>query len=184
MRASRPRTWTTNRPASISVTTQTAVRPEIEGAGIGGGCGGARTVRRVVRCGGVRGALVRRRGVWSVGNTSELRVLAALAVGGRLQPLSASGRLQSAAAAFAALSAQLPHRPSQPSRSSGPAQPRQRSAGSSSTDTTLADRGPAVLFGRTADAAGPDAPRGRSRGAGPTEDQGGARERRGRRVTD
>ncbi len=53
-----------------------------------------RTVRRVVHCRGARGVLARRGGVWSVGNESELRVLAALGGGGdalaRLEALAAT----------------------------------------------------------------------------------------------
>ena len=54
----------------------------------------AETVRRVVHCRGARGVLARRGGVWSVGNESELRVLAALGGGGdalaRLEALAAT----------------------------------------------------------------------------------------------
>ena len=85
--------WLSHVVVMIGRMTNAAVRPESEGAGIGGGSGGARTVRRVVRCGGVRGVLVRRGGVWSVGNTDELRVLAALGGDG-----SALGRLEALAA--------------------------------------------------------------------------------------
>ena len=85
--------WLSHVVVMIGRMTNTAVRPEIQGAGIGGGSSTGRTVRRVVRCGGVRGVLVRRGGVWSVGNTDELRVLAALGGDG-----SALGRLEALAA--------------------------------------------------------------------------------------
>ena len=85
--------WLSHLVVMIGRMTNTAVRPEIEGAGIGGGSSTGRTVRRIVRCGGVRGVLVRHGGVWSVDNTDELRVLAALGGDG-----SALGRLEALAA--------------------------------------------------------------------------------------
>ena len=75
----------------IGRMTCAAVRAGNESAGVGGGSGTGRTVRRVVRCGSVRGVLVRRLGVWSVGNT---RRAAGAGRAGRRRASTASQRLQ------------------------------------------------------------------------------------------
>ena len=71
---------------------QTADRPGNDSAASRGGAVAGPAARRVVQCGGARGVLVRRGGVWSVGNETELRVLAALggdsAALGRLEALA------------------------------------------------------------------------------------------------